>query len=43
LYKIVIIEDRRQSRAERKRDDASAISGNERIDHDVQCVRLALQ
>jgi hypothetical protein len=30
-------------RAERKRDDASAISGNERIDHDVQCVRLGIQ
>ena len=41
--KIAGTEDRRQSRAERKRDDARAVGGNERIDHNIKCVRLALE
>ena len=38
-----VLEDRRQPRAERKRDDARAVGGNERIGHDVKCVRLGLE
>ena len=41
--KIAGIEDRRQSRAERKRDDASAVGVNECIAHNVKCVRLCLE
>jgi len=37
------IENRRQSRAERKRDDASTVGVNERIAHNVKCVRLSLE
>ena len=36
-------EDRRQPRAERKRDDARAVGDNESIFHDVKCVRLAFE
>jgi hypothetical protein len=43
LDKLAGIEDRRQPRAERKRDDARAVGGNERIDHDVNCVRLGFK
>ena len=38
-----VIEDRRQPRAERKRDNARAVGGNESIDHDVKCVRLGVE
>src|SRR5262249_16830920 len=43
LDKIAGIEDRRQPRSERKRDDARAVGANERIDHDVNCVRLGFK
>src|SRR6516165_1275478 len=42
LDKIAVIEDRRQPRAERKRDDARAVGDNECIADDVECVRLGL-
>ena len=37
------IEDRRQSRAERKRHDASTVGVNKGIAHNVKCVRLCLE
>ena len=40
---IAVVEDRRQPRAERKRDDARAVGGSECIAHDVKCVRLGLE
>src|SRR6516162_10934973 len=43
LNKRAGIEHRRQSRAERKRHDASTVGVNECIAHDVKCVRLCLE
>ena len=43
LNKRAGIEDRRQSRAERKRHDASTVGVNESIAHNVKCVRLCLE
>src|SRR5262249_32874999 len=43
LNKRAGIENHRQSRAERKRDDTSTVGVNERIAHDVKCVRLSLE
>src|SRR5262245_12574410 len=43
LNKRAGIEDRRQSRAERKRHDASTVGVNEGITHNVKCVRLCLE
>jgi hypothetical protein len=40
---IPAIEDRRQSRGVRKRDDARAVGVNESIPHDVNCIRLGLE
>src|SRR5262249_18464032 len=43
LNKRAGIENRGQSRAERKRDDASTVGVNERIAYNVKCVRLCLE
>src|SRR5439155_13769313 len=43
LNKRAGIEDRRQSRAERKRHDASKVGVNECIADNVKCVRLCLE
>ena len=42
MGKLAITKERRQPRAERKRDDARAVGENESVVHDVKCVRLGL-
>src|SRR5262249_37986861 len=43
LNKRADIENHRQTRAERKRDDSSTVGVNECIAHNVKCVRLCLE
>src|SRR5215469_2203247 len=40
---VAVIEDRRQPRAERKRDDTCAVRGSESITHDVKCIGLSVR
>src|ERR1700734_876689 len=43
LDKIAVTGDRRQPRAERKRDDWRFVDENESVFHDVKCIRLGLK
>jgi hypothetical protein len=38
-----VVENHREPRAERQRDDATAVGGNERSGDDVKCIRLGVE